>query len=549
MWDLKRRYYCQEENQDISRQDIQAQAVKERIQSFMESRGFPALWSDGEYAAYFEKIFGNDKERQRKYLRAILSEEHVRLSVGSRVLGALLSSGLSRAAFTTNFDSVIEKAVAEVAKQSLSAYHLEGSHTAVEALNNEEYPLYVKLHGDFRYDSLKNLPTDLATQNEHLSQCLINAGNRFGFVVTGYSGRDASVMALFRSVLNSHNPFPHGLFWTGIKGAAVPPAVDDLLTQARNKAVNAQYVHIETFDALLLRVWRNIDTKPLALDAHVRRSQTTTVHIPLPDAGTGKPILRLNALPITGMPRHCQSLALTGGKEWDDLQRAERESKHGVILTKSDSVWCWGLQTVVHQVFADKLTAIAPADLPANLGSSGNQHFKGFVEAALCAALAKGKPVFSRTTRTSAFLIADPRPSAQAQLQPLAVVVGATTGTVAGVLAPPTDVHKEPEKVTWSEALRLSFDLKDGKAWLLIDPDIWIFPRRARELAVAFLDQRRGDRYNIKYNRLLDAWIRVILGDQRDADVTVRPFEGGSDAENPSFTIGTRTGFSRRLRS
>src|SRR5437588_4939472 len=92
MWDLKRRYYCQEENQDISRQDIQNEAVKERIQSFVESRGFPALWSDGEYAAYFEKIFGDNKERQRKYLRAILSEEHVRLSVGSRVLGALLSS-------------------------------------------------------------------------------------------------------------------------------------------------------------------------------------------------------------------------------------------------------------------------------------------------------------------------------------------------------------------------------------------------------------------------------------------------------------------------
>jgi hypothetical protein len=103
--------------------------------------------------------------------------------------------------------------------------------------------------------------------------------------------------------------------------------------------------------------------------------------------------------------------------------------------------------------------------------------------------------------------------------------------------------------VTWSEALRLSFDIKGGKAWLVVDPDIWIFPRRARELAVAFLDQRRGDRYNIKYNRLLDAWIRVILGDQRDADVTVQPFEGGNDAENPSFTIGTRTGFSRKVTS
>ena len=78
--------------------------------------------------------------------------------------------------------------VAEVGSKSLSAYHLEGSRSANDALNNEEYPIYCKLHGDFRYDSLKNLGSDLATQNEHLSKCLVNASSRFGFVVTGYSG-------------------------------------------------------------------------------------------------------------------------------------------------------------------------------------------------------------------------------------------------------------------------------------------------------------------------------------------------------------------------
>lgn len=43
IWDLKRRYYCQQENQDISRQDIQNDAVRQRIQAFMESRRFPDL--------------------------------------------------------------------------------------------------------------------------------------------------------------------------------------------------------------------------------------------------------------------------------------------------------------------------------------------------------------------------------------------------------------------------------------------------------------------------------------------------------------------------
>ncbi|GAB3306331.1 hypothetical protein GCM10027428_00010 [Haliea atlantica] len=34
IWDLKCRHYCREENQEISRQDIQSDAVKARIQAY-----------------------------------------------------------------------------------------------------------------------------------------------------------------------------------------------------------------------------------------------------------------------------------------------------------------------------------------------------------------------------------------------------------------------------------------------------------------------------------------------------------------------------------
>ena len=63
-------------------------------------------------------------------------------------------------------------------------------------------------------------------------------------------------------------------------------------------------------------------------------------------------------------------------------------------------------------------------------------------------------------------------------------------------------------------------------------------------------DQRRSDRFNKKYNDLLDAWIRVILDtDKRDSEVSLSAFDGGSDIENPAFRIGSRTAFSRRLGS
>jgi hypothetical protein len=130
----------------------------------------------------------------------------------------------------------------------------------------------------------------------------------------------------------------------------------------------------------------------------------------------------------------------------------------------------------------------------------------------------------------------------------LTKVVGTTSGTVAGLLAPVIDGHPQAEKVTWAEAVRVSIDFKNGQLWLLLDPDVWIWPTRARKITVDFLDQRRGDRYNNRYNALLDAWIQIVLGtEERNAEIILSAFDGGTGAENPSFKVASRTAFARRL--
>ena len=550
IWDLKRRHYCREENQEIARQDVQNKAVQARIQSFMDARGFPAQWAENEYATYFEKIFGADKERQRRYLQGILSEERVSLSVGNRVLGALISSGLTRAVFTTNFDSVVEKSVAEVAGASLSAFHLEGSYAANRALNNEEFPIYCKLHGDFRYDSIKNLPADLARQNDELAACVVNAGRRFGFIVAGYSGRDASIMKLLHSVLDGSNAFPHGLFWTGLKGSQVPPAVEKLLQRAEARDVNARYVEIETFDALMLRLWRNIDTKPAELNAKVQRMSLASVNIPLPASGRGKPLLRFNALPIRELPRHCLSLSFKKPKEWADLREARRESEGRLILTKADTVWCWGERETITTQYGDDLVSISEANIPSDFTAAENLHIKGFLEEAICAAIARDRPVLSRISRFCAYLIADAYAEDIGALDPLFHVVGKTSGIVPGLFSAVTDKYPQAAQVRWSEAARISVDMRNGAVWLLVDPDVWIWPARSRQDAMEFLDQRRRDRFNRKYNDILTAWVQIILGtDERGIDVRLTTSQGPEGAGNPAFLVGSRTAFARRLGS
>lgn len=547
IWDMKRRYYNREENRNISPQDVQNDAVRSTIQSFMDSRGFPSLWSEEEYSTYFWRIFGRDHERQRRYLRGILSEEKVTLSIGNRVLGGLLAAGNCRAVFTTNFDSVVERAVAEVSGRSLQAYSLEGTVSALNAVLNEEYPFYCKLHGDFRFESLKNLSADLAAQNDELSRAFVASGTRFGLVVCGYSGRDASVMKLMGDVLSAPNPFPHGLYWTGMKGSPIHPAVAALLDRAVKAGVKASYVEIETFDAFMSRLWRSIDGKPAAVDAKVRKAQLTRVQIPLPSVGSAKPLVRLNGLPLQ-LPTRCLELTFKVPQEWADLRDAVREWRQSIVVTKGASVWCWGARRNIEECFSDKLLGISEAALPADYQAPENMHFKAFIEEALILALTRGRPLMPRMKPSSGFIIVDPYAEDVGGLSPLQQVVGKTSEMIPGLFSPVNEFYPEPDKVRWAESLRVSLDRKDGRDWLLLQPDVWIWPPHARAVATNFLDKRKGGRYNGMHDELLQAWTRIILdSDQRNAELTFRPFEDGDDAENPTFQVGTRTAFSRRL--
>lgn len=548
IWDLKRRYYCKHENEEISRQDVQIDAVRNCIQSYMLSKGFPEEWAPDEYTTYFKKIFGEDKERQRKYLSSILSEDKASLSVGNRVLGAFLSSGLTRAVFTTNFDSIVEKAVAEVSGNSLSAYHIEGSRSATNAINNDEFPLYCKLHGDFRYDSLKNLEIDLSKQDPELEKCVKVASGRFGFIVAGYSGRDASVMTLFKEALEGQNAFPHGLYWTGIKGFAVPEAVTELLELACTKGVKAQYVEIETFDALMLRLWRNTPNKKPELDRKVRKSQFAGVSIPLPNTGNSKPILRLNALPVGSIPTTCHSVICSTAKQWSDIKEVQRNAKGKLILTKGDKVLFWGDKAEIKKHFTD-IQTIELYDFNDKLAKLDDHlYLKGFIEEALGKALVHGKVLVTRTINHKSYVIVDAHAEDKTPLQALInAAEGQGFGKIPGLFVPADEFHSEAEQVYWAESAQISLEKRDGKFWLLVEPDIWIWPNRARRLARNFLDKRRSDRYNKKYNALLDAWTHLILGTEvRNTKITVSTYSSGTKAENPSFSIGTRTAFSRK---
>lgn len=125
--------------------------------------------------------------------------------------------------------------------------------------------------------------------------------------------------------------------------------------------------------------------------------------------------------------------------------------------------------------------------------------------------------------------------------------VGKVTGLVPGLSLPATEDHGAVHKVHFAEAVHISLNYADDRLWLLLKPDVWIWPTIARRHAANFLDRRKADRRNDKYDRLLSAWIGILSDDAgRNVEVTLSPFDGDAGFANPVFGFSTQTGFAMK---
>lgn len=540
IWDLKHRYYCLHENQNLQSHDINNKAIKQKVQTYMESQGFPELWCSEEYSFYFDLIFGNDHGAQQKYIHEKLANDKVSLNIGHRILAALLELKQARIVFTTNFDEVIETAYAAVSGKNLSAFHLEGSYAALEALNAENFPIYAKIHGDFRYQKIKNLTDDLKSNDRDIQKCFLAASSRYGLIVSGYSGRDENVMSMFRESISQNNALPHGLLWTVPSLSDTAESVRELITYAREKGVHAHLVETGTFDEMLSKMWRQIERKPQALEAKVKTVSVGSVSIPLPAPGKKYPVLRTNALPVITLPGRCGTVNLSSSLTFADLKDMIRNESPKAILTYTDKVLFWGQEEEIGKIFpVGEINSIQPYDFDdTDQGIISSTLLKSFFEEAVATALCRNKPLFLRLKNRTHYAVVPNHLSKDDMFMELRKQLGfkGSPVDIAGNVPGLRDV-------TWAEAVSIRLEERDGRFWVMLNPDIWIKPLKRRQEAIDFMRHKRSKRYNNKSYGVLDAWIRILLGSVGSGGtVTVSGF---SDTEfSAAFEIGTRTAYS-----
>ena len=101
--------------------------------------------------------------------------------------------------------------------------------------------LCVSLHGDYRYDELKNTPDELQQQDMELRNALIDEMRRKPVVVCGYSGRDHSIMEALQTVCSERSAGT--LYWCGYGDGDIPELVASLIRHARD---HGRQAHLRT---------------------------------------------------------------------------------------------------------------------------------------------------------------------------------------------------------------------------------------------------------------------------------------------------------------
>lgn len=536
IWDFKQRLYRSQKKLPPSAiTDIGEPAVQRKLQAHFDGLGgFPSAGSETEYSAYFEATYHAPRDR-RAYLDELIARG--RPSFGHHALALLMAEDLCRIIWTTNFDRTVEDAAAE---------HLGGTGRLVvadlkepekirRAVDENRWPVYAKLHGDYHSDTLKNTDAELRGQDAEMRRNLVDACRRQGLAIVGYSGRDASIMEALKEALDEGRGFPGGLFWFK-RGQDIPyPVVTALISRARALGIDAHLVEAESFDELfsdLLRFLPQTADKLTTLSGAERPRLVTAK----PRASTGAvPAIRMNALAVTSRPALCRIVDCTIGGD-KEIDEAIAKANVDIIAHRvRDGVLAFGRDTDIRKAFEPfGIKAFDQRPLSSkNLVREGGE--RALVRDALFRALA-GRPGLTLERRRSRVKLR-PVPG-QVQASVFNSDSAKPVDRVSGVI-PKTDVE-------WSEACGLRVDYRLEQLWLLIEPTVatGLTPEANDdivELTREFVRERRARRHNRLANALLDGWISLIVG--RESSVRLRTFAIG-DGIDADFEILRVSAFS-----
>ncbi|MGV2496777.1 SIR2 family NAD-dependent protein deacylase [Pelagerythrobacter aerophilus] len=496
----------------------------------MDAAGdLPEKDAANEYAELFKKAFPDPSDR-RKFVAECMKDATP--SLGPLAIAALLRGGVSRVAWTTNFDAVIEDAFAKIFQKTsdLTVVSIDNANVAPTAIVQEQWPVLVKLHGDFRSVELKNTSEELQEQDQRLRQALLSHLGSNGLIVAGYSGRDASVMETLESALSSETPFPGGFFWFTRRGVEPFGPVVELVRNARDRGVDSALIEIENFDEAMLDIVETIGEADKDILKQVRSVAAPSTTAPYLSGSDNYPLVRLNALMIERFPSEILLVDCSIGG-FREVQEAIEEAGLDIVATRSKhGVLALGSRAELTKVFA----SFDIKDISMKKIEEHRLRFdsaeRGLLRQALGLALERSLQL-TRYRRRVADLF---RPSDPASPQ-WGDLRSSSGGPLSGIV-PKSDL-------TWFEGLEVRLDWADDAMWLLFESRIVFEGINAENKAAAadFAREKTARRYNAETDRQMSYWAKLLWQEGNPFNVLLN-----NQSDGPSFELSKRTAYSWR---
>ena len=536
---------------------------------FNNSHGFPANGDPEEYAAAFEAVYP-DVEDRHQYIDTCVRRGAS--TFGHRLVAAMIASGQIPCVLTTNFDPLIERSATVAAellpvdqRAHLAVSTLDSVEIARRCVHQSDWPLLVKLHGDYQSTRLKNTAAELQTQEESLRSVFVDLANRFGLVVVGYSGRDASVMDTLEEALEGPSPFPAGIRWVIRSGHKPLRAVLEFLGNARRVGVDACLVEAETFDELAADINNQVALPP-QLATHVLEARPQPLLQPVVLSQRIErdtfPVLRCSALPVTDLPNKARRLKLGLPVTTEEARKAIKSGRFRAVVTvRGHEAYCFGADKEILNALESwgaRIDGVQP------LNPQAVSWALGLIYDALIRSLTRARPLRPiLRARGHAVVVGRPNPKLPAEMQKrdrrmLNTLKQAYGKQLFGSI-PSLDLP-------FAEGIRIRLEGHDQRWWCVFEPFTWIdVPRQDtgppqgrhrspgsrgwsnyRSLRNSIEDWRRerwAQQYNPRWSRIIDAWSQMLVsGDQGRMNTIGLRNRPGVDA---AFAISSVTAWCR----
>ena len=314
VWEFKRTIYCNENGVSKEKyKDLVLPSTRALLQEYCERKaGSPSLYASNEYSFYFEQCYSDPLSRKR-FIEAIVSGK--KPSLGYLCLAETIHRGKVKNVWTTNFDSLAENALNTLYPLDNILVCSAANKDSIRSIN-PEYPVIGKLHGDYRYDWLKNTEAELQTLEGNLKAYAASQLVGRQLVVVGYSGNDESIMSFIENNINSAGFLNKGLLWALKKGDSANQRVNALIEKMIKAGKPADFVEIDTFESLMVSIYQALSYNNGSIDRTIVQSAEK-----FPLSFSGNPVdsfIKLNSYLAEGIPP-CNVFE-TDITSWKDLR-------------------------------------------------------------------------------------------------------------------------------------------------------------------------------------------------------------------------------------